>query len=492
MATPLKRTEKKPGKASRTVKTARPAPARRRIWPWVLAAFLGIGAAGLGWLFTHPFQLRATTLLIPYKSDFTPQDNIAYVFPGSVDEVKIAGKVDTEKPGDYELIYNYKGEKITVPVTVADTTPPALFLQNAASDTNTEVRPENFVKEVSDDSKVTLSFGEGTDVSRLGTYTVEITATDAYGNTTSGFAQYTREEDKEEPVITGLSEDYEIWQGAPVKADSGLKVSDNLDPKPVVTLNTSGVKVDTPGQYELLYTVTDKSGNKAETSQTVTVKKNPEYKSKAVYLTFDGSPSRNTETILKILDYYKIKATFFVDGEDAKYDDVLKAIVKQGSSIGLLANNPENRDIYTSSEAYYEDVARLRAKVKKITGQAPSLIRFPDGDGGDTAELATILLNDLEEEAASRGYTYLEWNTDSGDSAGNNTATATIVDNSTGSEEEMVVILLHDGEGRATTVDALPQIIESYQKRGYKFFPVTERTPRLENREAENNESEGY
>ena len=45
---------------------------------------------------------------------------------------------------------------------------------------------------------------------------------------------------------------------------------------------------------------------------------------KVVYLTFDDGPSENTEEILKILEKYNVKATFFITGEDKSHRYLIK------------------------------------------------------------------------------------------------------------------------------------------------------------------------
>lgn len=52
-------------------------------------------------------------------------------------------------------------------------------------------------------------------------------------------------------------------------------------------------------------------------------------------MTIDDSPSENTDAILKILDEYDQKATFFCVGNNIeKYPDNFRAIIHQGHSIG--------------------------------------------------------------------------------------------------------------------------------------------------------------
>ena len=48
---------------------------------------------------------------------------------------------------------------------------------------------------------------------------------------------------------------------------------------------------------------------------------------KVIYLTFDDGPSANTEEILKILDKYNVKATFFITGEDESHRYLILSLI---------------------------------------------------------------------------------------------------------------------------------------------------------------------
>ena len=55
---------------------------------------------------------------------------------------------------------------------------------------------------------------------------------------------------------------------------------------------------------------------------------------KEVYLTFDDGPSHNTPQVLDILDKYNVKATFFVTGENARYQSYIRTAYLKGHAIG--------------------------------------------------------------------------------------------------------------------------------------------------------------
>src|SRR5699024_5238173 len=109
------------------------------------------------------------------------------------------------------------------------------------------------------------------------------------------------------------------------------------------------------------------------------VDENPEWKEKAVYLTFDDGPSENTGRILDILKQYNIKATFFVTGNNQEHDDMIKRAFDEGHSIGLHTYTHDYASVYASEEAYFDDLKKISDLVESIIGQKSYLIRFPGG-----------------------------------------------------------------------------------------------------------------
>jgi len=100
---------------------------------------------------------------------------------------------------------------------------------------------------------------------------------------------------------------------------------------------------------------------------------------KICYLTFDDGPSENTKKILKILDKYDAKATFFVVGEMAEtYPEVLKDILAGGHTLGLHTVNHTHLTKVSVDKAIkaVEDEAVL---IEELTGKQVYYLRPPGG-----------------------------------------------------------------------------------------------------------------
>ena len=197
-----------------------------------------------------------------------------------------------------------------------------------------------------------------------------------------------------------------------------------------------------------------------------------------VYLTFDDGPSAVTEQILRTLDEYNAKATFFVLGSDDEYiHSLYRQIVRRGHTLAMHSYSHDYKKIYSSTGAFVEDMNQLYTLLNEITGEEPALFRFPGGANNDRLTKVDQT-GELIEEMTSRGFIYHDWNASGEDAVfiqPTKEAIANSVISTVGSKQHAVV-LLHDSANKSTTADALPEIIEALQKKGYKFEKLTTAT----------------
>lgn len=193
------------------------------------------------------------------------------------------------------------------------------------------------------------------------------------------------------------------------------------------------------------------------------------------YLTFDDGPSKNTLKILDILDRYNVKATFFVIYSKGS-SDTYKEIVKRGHTLALHSYTHTYSKIYASETAYFNDLEKLSDHVSQLTGVSPKIIRFPGGSSNTISKkYCTGIMTELTKEVTDRGYIYYDWNVDSGDADDKTVDKDILVDNIRArlGSRSRAIILMHDSQSKTTTVDALPEIIEYIQSRGYEILPIT-------------------
>lgn len=195
-------------------------------------------------------------------------------------------------------------------------------------------------------------------------------------------------------------------------------------------------------------------------------KKNKQEK-KLVALTFDDGPDdKVTPKILKTLQKYDVKATFFMLTRSAeKYPDIAKQVAKQGHEI---ANHSETHTNLNKSKKSHIDkeVAQSKTQLQKITGVEPKLFRPPYGEYNST----------VIEIAKKSDQKIVMWSVDTLDwQHKNKNRTIDIVTRDT---KPLSIILMHDIH--TTTADALPSLIEKLQKEGYEFVTTSEILKHLE------------
>ncbi|MCY6957030.1 polysaccharide deacetylase family protein [Clostridium brassicae] len=201
-------------------------------------------------------------------------------------------------------------------------------------------------------------------------------------------------------------------------------------------------------------------------------------KNKIAYLTFDDGPSNNTEKILKILDDYNIKATFFVTGTSAKRGlKIYKAIVNKGHSIGNHTYSHNYSKIYKSIEDFISDFKKLENYLNNSLGVSTNIVRLPGGSNNTISHKygGNNIMVSISKYLIDNGYTYFDWNVDSTDACvktqDKNKIVNSILSNS--KNKNAIIILMHDGPLKTTTVEALPEIISGLKKQGFEFRPLS-------------------
>lgn len=199
-------------------------------------------------------------------------------------------------------------------------------------------------------------------------------------------------------------------------------------------------------------------------------------KGKTVYLTFDDGPSSYTPQILDILDKYGVKATFFVKN-GGKYNYVMKDIVNRGNAIGLHTYCHDYKTVYSSDEAYYNDLNKIANLVKEQTGVETKIIRFPGGSSNTVSKnYSKGIMTRLSKSVVSNGYVYFDWNCTNGDADGANTVQKQLnYCSQFPKSASRVVVLMHDT--KKITLESLPKIIEYYQSCGFQFAVLSESVP---------------
>ena len=164
----------------------------------------------------------------------------------------------------------------------------------------------------------------------------------------------------------------------------------------------------------MTYEVSDSSGNKAKATRVVSVYDpaatadtvNPG--NKIIYLTFDDGPGKYTQGLLDVLDKYNVKATFFVTNTHPDYQNMIAEEAKRGHTVAIHSASHKYNQIYTSEQAFFDDLEQMNSIIKAQTGNDASIIRFPGGSSNTVSKdycpgIMTQLVNDV----TARGLLYV-------------------------------------------------------------------------------------
>ena len=96
---------------------------------------------------------------------------------------------------------------------------------------------------------------------------------------------------------------------------------------------------------------------------------------KVIYLTFDDGPTEElTHWILKTLDDFGVKATFFCIGNNAeKYPEIVDEIRQNGHSVGIHGYE-HRRGLYKEGDDFFSDIEKSKNIIKS------NLFRPPHGN----------------------------------------------------------------------------------------------------------------
>ncbi len=177
-----------------------------------------------------------------------------------------------------------------------------------------------------------------------------------------------------------------------------------------------------------------------------------------VALTFDDGPSSEfTEKLLDGLKKRKVKASFFLIGENVKENpEIVERMYKEGH---LLGNHTYHHVDITrlSREEARKEIGETDRAVSAITGEHLAYMRPPFGVWQEDLEV------EMEVMPVMWSVDPLDWTT------GN---VSEIVNKVVTDVEENDIILLHDCYG--SSVDAALQIVDILQEKGYEFVTADE------------------
>ncbi|REJ16442.1 MAG: hypothetical protein C6W57_08035 [Caldibacillus debilis] len=188
---------------------------------------------------------------------------------------------------------------------------------------------------------------------------------------------------------------------------------------------------------------------------------------KTVFLTFDDGPNASTKEILRLLEKYDMKATFFmVEPNMKKYPEIVKEVIRQGHRIGLHSVTHSKTQFYASKKSVVAEMKKTQTTLEKVSGKRSRIIRTPYGS-------KPYMKPEYMEAVKREGFILWDWNVDSRDWK---LTDGSFVENTIHQIEqfhrpEPIVILLHD---RKTTAEHLEKLFIYLKERHFQTDTINE------------------
>lgn len=388
----------------------------------------------------------------------------------------VDSNVDASAIGDYQVkyhvVYDNKNYDLVRNVSVVDRTPPELVIltssvsRNECGNNLKYYAVDNYDGVLTDKVNVIEEDGE-----------FRLSVSDSSGNETIKTVPISTEANDYMLELKGTFYTYvplnETYNDEGVTVTNICGVNQNLE----YTVD-GGVDTTKSGTYTVNYRI---PGVDAYQSRKVVVydKINDEVKQsdeeKVIYLTFDDGPGVYTEELLNILDKYDVKATFFVTAQFTKFLPLLAREAESGHTVAIHTKT-HNWNLYRSFENYYKDFTDMNKIIEEYTGKKTKLFRFPGGGSNTVSKgKSTGVVNYIASKMQSGGYTYFDWNVDSGDAAGANSKK--IYENVINgvSSRNYSIVLMHDI--KRPTIDTIESIIGWGLNNGYTFKTLSSDSP---------------
>lgn len=188
---------------------------------------------------------------------------------------------------------------------------------------------------------------------------------------------------------------------------------------------------------------------------------------KVIALTFDDGPDPyETDRILKVLNQYHAKCTFFAVGKRiAAYPDVAKRVISEGHE---LANHTYNHVYFRkpiNQKQIQQELKLTEDEIVRVSGKHSTLFRPPGGMYDET-------LVDISNQMGLKPILW-SWHQDTRD--WNRPGVNRIANKVIGNARNGDIVLFHDHVyGQSQTREALKIILPELEKRGYRFVTVSE------------------
>ena len=207
-----------------------------------------------------------------YVSELGEPLPMAEVFTGKSGVGEYLSDINSISPyaaGIYMLQISANGGTFDVVLEIKDTKAPTASVTPQVC-YNKIPDPAEFVTDIIDSSRVTVSYEKTPGANASGKVDVVIVLTDAYGNTTSYSTYFTVMNDNVAPQIIKAPDTLEAYTGASVIWRASVEATDDSG-EVELSLDTSEANLDVPGKYTVYIVAKDAAGNETRKKVALTV-----------------------------------------------------------------------------------------------------------------------------------------------------------------------------------------------------------------------------
>lgn len=281
----------------------------------------------------YGFALNKTLTLDPDVSADTTPTLRDFITDETV-EAQLTGVEGPLAPGEHALTILCGPARYEVSCLVVEHVPPQATAQRVTAQAGTLPDPATLVTDIIDDSAVTVTYQTIPELKIVGSMTVTVVLTDAFGNTTTIDSVIDVIPNENAPQFTGLG-DISIETGGTVSYKSGVTATDPQDGKVSFKVDNSGVDTTRPGTYTAYYSATDSDGNTTIVPRKIIVKGvTQELVDEYVEKTLDKiiKPGMTRDEQIYAVYYYTRHKVLYVGSSDKSS---IQAAAYEGFSTGL-------------------------------------------------------------------------------------------------------------------------------------------------------------
>lgn len=187
---------------------------------------------------------------------------------------------------------------------------------------------------------------------------------------------------------------------------------------------------------------------------------------KIIALTFDDGPGPATPALLDLLQKHHIRATFFMEGSQIEKRPAIARQVAAGHEIGnhTYIHFDYHKATNAAPRRLERELAQTETALERAAGIHTHIVRMPYGYYNRTWLLPTL---------KAHGYALVHWSY--GTDWHLEESAEQMIQGYLTHAKPGAVFLFHDGgRHREKTLQAVTAVIETLEKKGYRFVPAEE------------------